>query len=209
MRRKEFSMEESEEEIAAFLNEASYGILAQTGEDGLPKLKPINYVYHRGFIYMHGAHAGEKMKLLRGNGRAAFHVSKEYALLPSYWSDPEFACPATTYFKSVNMEGVLEEVRDLEEKAEALEAFMRKLQPEGGYVPISTDYAPYVPKLKGVAVIRFTPERTVAKFKFGQNLQPEQREDIRAKLLERGGPLDAETAALMAAYCPFHRTEPT
>lgn len=58
-------------------------------------------------------------------------------------------------------------VEDLSEKAEMLGALMRKLQPAGGYAPITPDDADYIPRLKGVSVVKIAVEEISAKFKFG------------------------------------------
>src|SRR5690606_17952242 len=112
------------------------------------------------------------------------------------------ACPATAYFKSVLFRGHAEPVDDLEEKARALEAMMRKLQPEGGYDPIRADDERYTGQLKAVAVVKLVPEDVSAKFKFGQNLQEEKRSAVMDGLAERGAPMDEETRRLMMQYCP-------
>jgi len=201
MRRKEFAVD-TLTEAAPFLAEMSFGFLGTVRPDGRPSVTPLNFVYVREAIYFHGSRVGEKMATLAGNNRVSFSVAKEYAVIPSYFSDPVMACPATTYFKSVAIDGTASLVDDLEEKAEALEALMRKLQPEGGYRPITAGDPDYIPRLKGIAVVRIDIESISAKFKFGQNLNDKSREPVLEGLAERGRPLDAETAELMRRYCP-------
>jgi uncharacterized protein len=204
MRRKEFSISE-QEEINQFLTGMSFGFLATEGDDGYPHLTPLNFAYCNGHIYFHGARAGQKMRELAAKKQVSFAVAKEYAIIPSYYSDPKLACPATAYFKSVHIRGTAEPIEDLNEKAEALTALMEKLQPEGGYTLISPKDPAYRPELKAVSVVRLTMDEITAKFKFGQNLEETRREEIRGKLTERGGALDAETAELMRKYCPAHK----
>lgn len=203
MRRKEFSVAE-EQELEQFLAEMTFGFLGTVRGDGTPSITPLNFVYVNDAIYFHGSRAGEKMTTLASESRVSFAVAKEYALIPSYFSDPEMACPATSYFKSVLFYGTAQVVVDLQEKAIALEAFMQKLQPEGGYRTIQAGDPDYVPRLKGVAIVRIDPTEVSAKFKFGQNLKEEPREAVIQGLQERGMPLDEETAALMRKYCPHH-----
>lgn len=209
MRRNEFQMEQNEE-VEAFLAEMSFGFLGTSGTDesGWPHLTPLNYVYHGGKIYFHGSRIGQKMRDLSASPKVTFSVAKEYAIIPSYYSDPYLACPATSYFKSVLLYGYAEVVTDLQEKAAALEAMMRKLQPEGGHSPIDDQDERYVPRLKGVAVVAISIESLSAKFKFGQNLRDNQREPVMEGLLSRNKELDEETVRLMKLYCPAHR-EPT
>jgi nitroimidazol reductase NimA-like FMN-containing flavoprotein (pyridoxamine 5'-phosphate oxidase superfamily) len=165
-------------------------------------------VYHGGAIYFHGSKAGQKMRNLRANPHATFSVSKEYAIIPSYFSNPKLACPATSYFKSVLIKGYGEIVDDLQHKAEALTAFMRKLQPEGGYAPIDPADPDYAGELRAVSVVRIRIVEMTGKYKFGQNLQPARRDAVIDRLIARGRELDAETAALMRQYCPHHRRQP-
>lgn len=206
MRRDEFEVM-NEQELAAFLNEMSYGVLGTQGEGGWPELTPLNYVYHNGAIYFHGSRAGQKMRNLKASPQATFSVSKEYAIIPSYFSDPKLACPATAYFKSVLIKGFAEIVEDVQDKAESLTAFMRKLQPEGGYASIDPADADYAGELRAVSVVRIRIVQMTGKYKFGQNLKPERHDAVADKLIARGGELDAETAALMRQYCPHHREQ--
>lgn len=145
------------------------------------------------------------MESIRRQHQVCFTVADEYALIPSYFSDPELACPATAYFKSATAFGQAEMVEDLTEKAAVLSLFMQKLQPQGGYAPIEADDPRYRPGLKGVAVVRIVPEELTAKFKFGQNLKEDERAGITRGLAERDGARDAETLEMMRKYCPHHR----
>ncbi|WP_219838469.1 pyridoxamine 5'-phosphate oxidase family protein [Paenibacillus sp. R14(2021)] len=205
MRRREFEIDGEQAEIEAFLQEMSFGFLGTVTSDGEPSMTPLNFVYVNGSIYFHGSRIGEKMTQLKQNQRVTFMAAKEYAIIPSFFSDPLMACPATAYFKSVRMDGQAVVVDDPAEKAAALEALMRKLQPEGGYKTIDAEDPDYVPRLKGVAVVRIDAERIVGKFKFGQNLKAAERQSITAQLAERNLPTDAETIALMNQYCPHAR----
>lgn len=207
MRRKEFDQSRDQIELEAFLKEMTFGFMASIRPDGTPGITPLNFVYHKGNLYFHGSRAGEKMKSIAASGEVSFCVAKEYALIPSYFSDPLLACPATAYFKSVLLRGTAAPLDNLEEKAEALEAMMAKLQPDGGYKTISAEDPDYIPRLKGVAVVKLTVSSLSAKFKFGQNLADEEREDVALKLERRGCPFDHETASLMRHYAPGNNEE--
>jgi len=204
MRRKEFAVQDLQE-IESFLAEMSFGFLGTVGADDRPHIKPLNFVYLRDSIYFHGSRVGQKMDDVKLGTKVTFCVAQEYALIPSYFTDPTFACPATAFFKSVLVTGTASIVDDLQEKAEALTAFMTKLQPEGGYDPIDTNNPEYVSRIRGVAIVRIDIEELSGKFKFGQNLKSDPFDNIVTGLTERGKPLDAETAALMKKYCPAHR----
>ncbi len=204
MRRKEFSIAE-EQELEQFLGEITFGFLGLASEDGWPRVVPLNFAYGNGVFYVHGSRAGEKMKLLKKDNRVTFSAAREYALLPSYFTDDEMACPASAYFKSVTVRGHAELVEDLEEKASGFSLFMQKLQPEGGYNPITTEDPRYVSQLKAVALIKIIPDEWSAKFKFGQNAREPEHQKVMQGLEQRGLPDDLETLRMMEKYCPYHR----
>ncbi len=204
MRRKEFNIEQ-EPDIQAFLDEMNYGFLGTLSEDGWPQVTPLNFVYYEGAIYFHGSKVGEKMRSIAADNRVSFSVAREFSRIPSYWSDPKLACPATVFFKSVLILGRAEPLTGLDEKAAVLTAFMEKLQPEGGYAQIDPNDPSYAKHLAGTAVIKLAITDMSAKFKFGQNLKEARMEAIALQLHERGGELDEETARMMLRYCPHHR----
>ena len=188
--------------IEAVLQAAEWGTLGLAGADGRPLLVPLNFVYHGGSIYFHGAHTGEKMQVLGAGGPATFLVVDAYAQVPSYAFDPVRACPASQYFKSIVAYGRVTPVAEPARKAEVLEALMRKLQPEGGYEPITAESQTYQAAIQGVAVLEFAIEHLTAKFGLGQNLKPEVREDAERFLEKRGCPMDLRTLAAMREMHP-------
>lgn len=204
MRRNEFSMED-QKEIEDFLSGMSFGFLGTTNEEGTPRVTPLNFAYVNGAFYFHGSRMGEKMDHLRLAPAVCFTVADEYALIPSYFSDPEMACPATAFFKSVTATGEVVIVDDLEEKAHAMEAMMQKLQPEGGYRTIDANDHAYASRLKGVAVIKLVPQQMSAKFKFGQNLKPDRLNAVLEGLECRAQTRDEETAEMISKYHPGPR----
>ncbi|SYX82434.1 pyridoxamine 5'-phosphate oxidase family protein [Paenibacillus alvei] len=204
MRRKEFEVMDTVE-TEQFMQEMSFGILGTINEDGWPELTPLNFVYHNGFIYFHGSVSGRKMKNIKADQRVTFSVAKEYAIIPSYFTEAKLACPATAFFKSVLIKGHAEKVSDLTEKAEALTAFMQKLQPEGGYAPIDPEDPDYTGQIKSTSVVRINVHELSAKYKFGQNMKEEKFEIVTNGLLNRNEGLDKETIAMMEALCPHHR----
>lgn len=198
MRRKEFEVE-NRETCEAFLNERDDGVLTFAGTDGWPKAVPLNYAYAEGAVYFHGSKKGEKMAGLAEDDRAEFVVYEAHAFIPSYYSDPLMACPATLYFRSVRIRGRVAQVEEPAEKALALAALMAKLQPEGGHLPIDAADPKYVSQLKGVAVLRLDPEEVTGKFKFGQNLSSKKRAEVVAGLDARNRPGDAGTIEFIEA----------
>jgi hypothetical protein len=201
MRRKEFEVSDPEE-CRRLLEEKSDGVLAFAGPDGWPRCVPINYVYANGAVYFHGSKQGEKMDGLALDARVEFVVYEAHAFIPSYFSDPYLACPATVYFKSVRVRGRMAQVEDSAEKAAALAALLARMQPEGGHAPIDAADPRYAPSLRGVAVLRLDPDTITGKFKFGQNLSEAKRERLIERLEERNGPLDAATVEQIRLRAP-------
>jgi len=171
---------------AQVLDAAEWGVLGLAPEAGAPVLVPLNFVHLDGRVYFHGAQGGTKMDALRRCGAATFLVVDAYAQIPSYAFDPERACPATQYFTSVLLEGAVGEVTDLDRKAEVLDALMRKLQPEGGYRPITAGDPMYKASVGAVAILEFVPARCSVKSDVGQRLTPARRDSVRAILARRG-----------------------
>lgn len=196
MRRKEFEVEDRAA-CEAFLKECSHGVLAFAGEDGWPKAVPLNFVYTEGKVYFHGSKKGEKMSGLAQDARSEFVVYEAHAFIPSYFTDPYLACPATQFFRSVRMRGSVEQVEDPAEKARALAALLASMQPEGGHAPIDHEDPKYVSSLRGVAVLRLDIAEMTGKFKFGQNLSDARRDKVVEGLRERNCPGDEETIGHM------------
>lgn len=187
-------------EAEALLGRANVVRIASTTAEGEPVLRTVHGVVVRGALCWHGAPAGEKMETI---GRAAVIAAEEVvASLPSYFLDPERACPATTLYRSVEIHGVIAPVDDPAEKAEVLQALMEKLQPEGGYARIDAAHPLYRKAVEGILILRVPLERLDGKAKLGQNRAPAERSRLVAKLWERGLPGDVEAAAAVLSANP-------
>jgi nitroimidazol reductase NimA-like FMN-containing flavoprotein (pyridoxamine 5'-phosphate oxidase superfamily) len=202
MRRREFEVTDRQE-LGTVLGAIEWGTLALITPQGTPLQVPLNFVQLEGQLYFHGAPAGEKVATLKQNSAASFLVVDAHALLPSTFFDPENACPATQFFKSVLVKGKVRLVEDLGEKARALQALMTKLQPAGGYDPISAENPRYQAALRGVAVIALSMETVTGKWKLGQNLSQALANQIMDQLENRRGPEDRRTANAVEQYRPL------
>ncbi|NCD12311.1 MAG: antibiotic resistance protein [Epsilonproteobacteria bacterium] len=198
MRRLEFSCEEKtlRDEI---LQSCEHGILSLS-VDNLPYGVPLNFVWHKESLYYHGAGEGKKVEMMHANTNASFSVVKPLSLIPSHFSNTHFACPATQFFFSIILEGKIEWVTCMDEKAEALNALMQKLQPEGGYDVIDAKNAMYQKMLSTLSVYKLIPSAISFKLKAGQNLSEERKKVLIEKLLERGTPLDELTIKMIKRY---------
>jgi nitroimidazol reductase NimA-like FMN-containing flavoprotein (pyridoxamine 5'-phosphate oxidase superfamily) len=178
-------------EVAA---RCAVGYLNLVTDEGYPRAVALNFAAVGETIYFHGALEGEKYELIRCAPRAGFTMVVPYAFIPSTWSAPSYACPATQFFKSVEIKGRCEEVTDPAEKARGLNALMEKQQPEGGFEPIDPETPPYTRALQQVGVFRVVAGSWTGKVKFGQNEPEKLRRIFVDRLRERGGPMDEETA---------------
>ena len=171
--------------------------IATTGDDGRPILRTFDAVVVDGAVGFHGAPAGEKMEGLGKRAVAAAHET--VASIPSWFFDPERACPATTYYVSAQADGVLEEVTEPGAKARILQALMEKRQPEGRHAPVRADDRRYKKAIAGLLVARVSLERVACKVKLGQNRTPRERTRVLERLWARGEPGDVETAEVHRA----------
>ena len=177
------------------LDQAEYGTLALSIDDE-PYAVPLNFVRVEESIYFHGALKNKKMNMLSKNQRASFSVVENHSLIDSDFSSTEgLACPATQFFKSVSMDGIIELVESREEKVLMFESLMKKLQPKGGYR--SFDDEAYEKVLKATAVYKLVPSMVSCKFKFGQNLSEERFQMIVESLEKRGSEIDRKTIEIM------------
>ena len=181
--------------IHNILDQAEYGTLALSLND-VPYAVPLNFVRVDKSIYFHGALVNKKMKILAQNHKASFSVVENHSLIDSDFSSTEgLACPATQFFKSVSIEGFIEQVESREEKVVMFEALMKKLQPKGGYKAFDEEI--YDKALKATAVYKLLPSTVSCKFKFGQNLSEERFEMIVESLEKRGTEIDRKTVDIM------------
>lgn len=183
-----------------FLKEAEVLHLAFTRPDGAPVLRTLNAAVTDDWLLFHGAPAGEKAQSI---GRAVVVQAEQIVTtVPSYFSDPEKACPATTFFRSVQAHGIIERISDPHVKADALQRIMQRYQPEGGHVPIHFDDPLYQNAIRGVLVLGVRTTNLTGKAKLGQNKLPQEAQNIMDRLWQRGRPEDPLAVALMFAHHP-------
>ena len=176
--------------IDEVLATVEYGVLALFAKK--PYAVPVNFVYLNDVIYFHGSTKGKKMDILRENKHVSFNINSEAAIIPSYYSSAEnLACPATTFFKSVTIDGEAEIVESRTEIVSAFTAFMEKLQPEGQYKPLDSEE--YEKTFKGLSVVKININKLSAKFKFGQNLNKERFQLLIENLKKSGSDSDLLT----------------
>ncbi|MEZ4400646.1 MAG: GNAT family N-acetyltransferase [Kofleriaceae bacterium] len=198
MRRREFAMTPAE--ARAFLADQATFHLATTTADGQPLLRTLHGVIVDDVLAFHSAPKGEKTGAL---GRPAVAVAEEVvATVPSTFFDPVKACPATTYYRSVSVHGVIEELTAPDLKARALQALMEKLQPDGGYRAITAADPMYRPAVTGLLVAGLRLERVDGKAKLAQNRSPAELAALVTSLWRRGDAGDPRAIELVRAANP-------
>lgn len=183
------------QEAVEMLSQSATIHLASTSANNEPILRCVNAVVLGDKLYFHGAPAGEKMETM---GRpVVLSVEEIVASIPSYWLDPQRACPATTLYRSVQVHGILEIVENQQEKAAALEGLMKKYQPEGGYKTIEHNDPLYKKAIEGLLVVAVSLEQLDGKAKLAQNRSEKERTIIMERLWQRGDGLDMRAIELI------------
>lgn len=181
--------------IDNMMSNSEYGTLSLCSNN-VPYSVPVNFVHEGNNIYFHGSLNGRKMKILKQNSKVSFSIVENFSLISSYFSSTqELACPATQFFKSIIIDGVVRVVVDNTEKQKILTLLMQKLQPEGGYTPFSNVL--YEKMINATAVLCIEVKEIRAKFKFGQNLDKQRFDMILSYLEKRESGIDKQTISIM------------
>ena len=183
----------SKDKIKEFLNNESTGHIASLDENGYPQIIPMNFIFNDNVIYMHSHTRGEKLQNIQKNDKVGFEVDKNLEFLPSYFSDPNDASLADTFYISIVIKGKATIVTDKNEKTLALNGLMEKYQPEGGYEPINAQ----MNVLDEVAVIKIIPNSIRGKYKIGQNLKNDAKIKLARKIFERNSVTSKNTLEVM------------
>ena len=183
----------SQQKIIEFLNKEQTGRICSIDESGYPQIIPMNFVWTNNSIYVHSHSRGEKLENIKRNPKVGFEVDRSLEFLPSYFEDPQDASLADTLYISVVIKGEGIIVNEKKEKALALNALMKKYQPEGKYEPINE----HMKVLDEVAIIKIIPKTMRGKYKIGQNLSKENRIRLAKQILERNSKTAKETLEIM------------
>ncbi|MFY0545998.1 pyridoxamine 5'-phosphate oxidase family protein [Brevibacillus sp. H7] len=158
---------EDRKKIDEFLSTAKVGHLGLSDGE-YPYVLPLNFCWHNGSIYFHGADAGRKIEVIHKNPNVCFTVCEEYGTI----ADPVPARTDTGYM-SVMLFGRIERVEDSREMTEALQAMLDKHVPGYYGQPLSEQHVSRYRSSMGsaVAVFRIIPETLTAK----DNPLPEEK----------------------------------
>lgn len=156
MRRSEREIKDKET-IAAILERSPVGRIATVNPKGFPVIKPINFVYWNGKIYIHSSTKGEKIRDIHRGSPVCFEVDEPIGYAPA--TGP--ACTAGYYYRSIIIKGKANLLDKSGEKLKILESLMEKYQPEGRYDAIPEE------ALKKTAVIEISIREITGKEKLG------------------------------------------
>ena len=185
--------------IIDFLNQEKVGRVASIDEQGYPQIIPMNFVYVKniidtqssneniGAVYMHSHPFGEKIDNIKRNSKVGFEVDSYVCFLPSYYFHPTDASQADTLYVSVVIKGNASIVQNKDEKANALNALMKKYQREGGYESLSSNMG----SVREVTVLKVVPDQIRGKYKIGQHWIPRYRLKMARNIIQREGENDA------------------
>ena len=121
------------ETVIALLERSPIGRIATVNPKGFPVIKPVNFLYLEGKIYLHSSTKGEKIEDIQRGSPVCFEVDDPIA----YGVAGATACKANYYYRSIVIKGKAAFVKDPEKKMRILEKMMEKYQPEGneGAIP--------------------------------------------------------------------------
>ncbi|MGW4483425.1 FMN-binding negative transcriptional regulator [Amycolatopsis sp. NPDC004368] len=160
----------------------------------LPVVVPTHFTFDgEATVWLHLARPNPVWPLLEEHPRAVLTVIGEYTYIRSDWNtadDPALGVP-TSYYATAQLACDVRVVDDPEEKAALLNRQLGHFEPGSGRTPVSAVDAPDRRLLPGIRGIELTVTSVQAKFKYGGNKTPADRERIAGKLAVRGGPLDA------------------
>jgi hypothetical protein len=156
MRRRDRELR-NKETILGILKQSAVGRMATVSRKGFPVIKPVNFLYWDGKIYLHSSTKGEKISDIRRGSPVCFEVDEPIAYVTAVGP----ACRSTYYYRSIIVKGNAVIVSRLDKKLEILERLMEKYQPEGGYEGVVEEI------LKRTAVIEISIHEITGKEHLG------------------------------------------
>ncbi len=156
MRRPERSIKERET-MESILKRVAVGRMATVNREGVPVIKPVNFLYWNQKLYIHSSYQGEKIEHIHQGSPVGFELDEPIGYAPS--TGP--ACMAGYFYRSIIIKGRATLLEDREQKETILNRMMEKYQPEGGYGAISKE------TLEKTALIEISIEEMTGKERLG------------------------------------------
>lgn len=179
--------------IQRILDSTSIGRLATVGRDGYPYITPVNFVRLKENLYFHCAPKGEKLDNLVRDARVCFEVDVPLAYFDIGFDPARSVCQLHQLYHCVILRGSAAVVEDEALRTEALNALVRKHEPDRDPPPVTPDMAGF----KACRVIEIRPRSITAKSDLLQKAPEDLRKRFAAYLLERNQPGDRQTVQAM------------
>lgn len=191
--RRDQSEVKNPSEIERILGSTNIGRLATVGADGYPYITPVNFVFHRGCVYFHCAPRGEKLDNIRRAPRVCFEVDVPLAYLDVAFDPSRPTCHLHQFYHCVVIRGTASVVEDAALKVAALNALIRKHEPDTFFEPVNEQ----TPQVGACEVVEVRPEWTTAKSDLAQGKDEGFRKRLIRYFSDRGRPGDLETVEAM------------
>ena len=183
-----------EDALRAFIDSQELCRFVTANADGQPHIGLYPFLFLGPTIEIHLHRADEQLADLRTNKRCTLELDEIHGSIPSHWVHPTNAMFATAYHRTVIFECEAEVSEDHEVLAAQQQRLMARYQPDGGYKPVSADYAMYRGPFNEISALTLTVRERKVKWKLAQNRDRKARERIIGELRKRARPTDAGAA---------------
>jgi len=191
--RRQYNEITDSSEIQRILDSVNIGRLATIGTDGYPYITPVNFVNLNGNIFFHCAPKGEKLDNIARDAKVCFEVDAPLAYFDIGFDPKRPTCQLHQFYHCVIIRGMASVVQDDLLKTEALNALIKKHEPDTSFEPVNKT----MPAYKACKVVEIRPISTTAKSDLAQKQPPEVRQKIAEYLMRRNHPYDRETVEAM------------
>jgi predicted FMN-binding regulatory protein PaiB len=188
----------SEADVVALLASQRLARIVTIDSDGIPRVGLHVFIHNGLTVEMHFATDDAQLEDVRRGSPVVIEVDEPLATSPSHWLDEMNATNADQFYLCASLWGTTTVITDVDAIATHLGGILAKYQPEGRHSPVSASADYYREAIRYLNVVRVVGTSMRTKFKLGQSTDAEKRERILARLRERGGPLDARSAALIS-----------
>jgi transcriptional regulator len=191
------------EEWRPFVQSIGFGHLVAAGRNReFAVVVPTQFLLAEEVIYLHLVRANPIFEAIAEQPNVLLSVAGDWSYIPSDWKvigdeDPMLGIP-TTYYASVQLMGTATVVDERTEPggvAAILRRQLTELQPE---VAVADPAIAHAARLRTICGLAISVDQVRAKFKYGGNVDPEHRQGVLDRLVERDGPGDQAAAGHVA-----------
>ena len=192
----------SPEDVVDLLASQRMVRLVTIDDSGIPRVGVHVFVHEDLHVELHLVSDDPQLDDIRRGSPAVIEVDEVLASGPSHWIDAQDATHADQFYRCASLWGETETTTDLEAVTKHLQGIMRRYQPEGRHVPVSSDNDMYRRPMTRLTVVRIRGTSLRSKFKLAQRTGREPRAQILQGLERRGRPVDERTAELIVKATP-------